>query len=188
MRAFSCLAVVASLMGAPRASSAQIISPNIGVTLGASKNTALTIVVLSGAVQSIASINDGSINSFSSPVRVQTSWDLNPGQTASVELVAFFTDPNGALVAGPGARIASSRIEGRMATGLPTAFTAFTGLGIGGIGTPGASLRLFSTNISGINKTATRTDDLDLRLNLTGQPTLPVGTYTGTLYLRAVTM
>jgi len=184
----ACLLAVALLVAAPRASHAQIISPDLGVSLGARKNTALTVSVLSGGVQSIASITDGAINAFSSPVRVQTTWSVNPGLTGSVQLVAYFTDPTSALAAGPSARIASSRVQGRMATGLPAAFTAFTGVGIGGVGTAGASLRLFSVNITGPNRNATRTDDLDLRLDLTGQPPLSVGTYTGMIYLRAVTM
>jgi hypothetical protein len=46
---------------------------------------------------------------------------------------------------------------------------------------------LFSVNISGPNKTASRTDNLDLQLDLVGFPTLPPGTYTGTLNIRAIT-
>jgi hypothetical protein len=42
-------------------------------------------------------------------------------------------------------------------------------------------------NISGANKNASRTDNLDLRLNLVGFPTLPAGAYAGVLNLRAVT-
>lgn len=178
----------AMLVATPRAGAAQVISPNIAVTLGARKNTVLSVSVLSGGVQSITTLVDGTVNAFPSPVRLQTTWDLNPGQTGSVELVAFFTDPSGALVAGPGARIASSRVEGRVATGLPVSFAPFAGGAIGGIGTAGATLRLFSVRITGINQEATRTDELNLRLNLTGQPNLPIGTYTGTLYIRAVTL
>jgi hypothetical protein len=48
-------------------------------------------------------------------------------------------------------------------------------------------LRLFGVNIAGANKNASRTDNLDLQLNLVGFPTLRAGSYTGVLNLRAVT-
>jgi hypothetical protein len=58
---------------------------------------------------------------------------------------------------------------------------------IGGVGSAGGSLGLFSVSISGANKNASRTDNLDLRLDLVGFPTLPAGAYTGVLNIRAVT-
>ena len=57
---------------------------------------------------------------------------------------------------------------------------------VGTVGTASASLTLFSETITGVNKKSSRTIDLDLQLDLTGQTTTP-GTYTGTLNLRAVT-
>lgn len=175
------------LTAAPSATSAQVISPEITVTLGARRNTALSVTVLSGATQNMPSIVDNAVNPFGTPVRIQTAWNVNPGLTGTVELVAYFLDATTALDAGGGRRIAPSRLEGRMATGLPVAFTPFTGLAVGGVGTAGATLRLVSERITGLNRNATRTDDLDLRINLVGQPTLPAGTYAGTLYIRAVT-
>jgi hypothetical protein len=74
-----------------------------------------------------------------------------------------------------------------MTTGLPVAFTALTQNALGGIGTAGGSLRLFAQNISGPNKKANRTDNLDLQIDLVGFPTLAPGLYTGTLNLQAVT-
>jgi hypothetical protein len=58
---------------------------------------------------------------------------------------------------------------------------------VGGIGTAGGSLRLFSQNISGPTKKASRTDNLELEIDLVGFPTLAPGTYTGTLNIQAVT-
>jgi hypothetical protein len=161
-------------------SAAQVIS------LAATKTSALTVIVTSGAVQSIPSLTDNAVNSFPAPVVVTTSWDVNPGQTNTVNLMAFFTTPAQALV-GPGTQIPSSRVLGRMTTGLPVAFTAITQNAVGGIGTAGGSLRLFAQNISGPNKKASRTDNLNLQLNLVGFPTLAPGLYSGTLNLRAVT-
>jgi hypothetical protein len=50
----------------------------------------------------------------------------------------------------------------------------------------GASGSLTVFTETGSNKKSTRTIDLELQLDLTGQTTTP-GTYTGTLNLRAVT-
>lgn len=161
-------------------SAAQVIS------LGATKTTQLTITLGSGAVQSIPSLTDNAVNNFPTPVVITTSWDLNPGQTNSVNLMAYFTLPAQALVGGT-TQIPSSRLLGRMTTGLPVAYTPITQNAVGGVGTAGGSLRLFSLNISGANKKSSRTDNLDLQLNLVGFPTLAPGLYTGTLNLRAVT-
>jgi hypothetical protein len=88
---------------------------------------------------------------------------------------------------GGATQIPSSRVLGRMSTGIPTTFTAITQNGVGAVGTAGGSLRLFSVTIGGGNKDASRTDNLDLQLNLVGFPTLPAGAYAGVLNLRAVT-
>jgi hypothetical protein len=88
---------------------------------------------------------------------------------------------------GGATQIPSRRVLGRMLTGIPTTFTAITQNGIGGVGTAGGSLGLFAVNITGANKDAGRTDNLDLQLNLVGFPTLGAGSYTGVLNLRAVT-
>ena len=72
-------------------------------------------------------------------------------------------------------------------TSYPAVFTAFTQNAVGGIGTAGGSLRLFSINITGANKTVTRTDNLNLQIDLTGAAILPPGTYSGTLNIEAVT-
>jgi hypothetical protein len=74
-----------------------------------------------------------------------------------------------------------------MTTGLPTSYTAVSGAPVAGVGTAGGSLHLFRQIISGANKVANRTDNLDLQLNLVGFPTLAVGSYTGTLTIQAVT-
>jgi hypothetical protein len=55
------------------------------------------------------------------------------------------------------------------------------------VGTAGGSLQLLAVNITGGNKSDTRTDNLDLQLNLVGFPTLVSGIYAGVLNLRAVT-
>jgi hypothetical protein len=161
-------------------------SPARIIALAATKTSQLSVVVGSGAVQTIASLTDNAVNSFPAPVVITTSWDVNPGQTNTVNLMAYFTAPAQALV-GPTTQIPSSRVLGRMTTGLPVAFTAISQNAVGGIGTAGGSLRLFAQNITGANKKANRTDNLNLQINLTGFPTLAPGLYSGTLNLKAVT-
>jgi hypothetical protein len=156
------------------------------ISLAATAPSTLSLIVTSGATQTIASITDNAVNSFPSPVVIQTAWNLNPGQTNTVNLVAYFTTPAQAMVGGT-TQIPSSRILGRMLTGIPTAFTAISQNGIGGIGTAGGSLLLFSVNVNGVNKNTSRSDNLDLQLNLVGFPTMMAGSYAGVLNLRAVT-
>jgi hypothetical protein len=174
------LSVLLTLRARELSAQAQIIS------LAATSPSSFSVTVMSGATQTIAGVTDNAVNSFPSPVVIQTSWNVKPGQTNTVNLVAYFTTPAQALVGGV-TQIPSSRVLGRMLTGIPITFTAINQNGIGGIGTAGGSLRLFAVNISGINKTATRTDNLDLQLDLVGFPTLGAGLYTGVLNLRAVT-
>jgi hypothetical protein len=156
------------------------------ISLAAARINTLSVSVTSGSVQTITAVQDNAVNSFPTPAVITTQWDVNPGQVNSISLVAYFTTPSQALVGGT-VQIPSSRVLGRMTTGLATTFTAFTQAAVAGAGTAGGSLQLFSENISGPNKgTLTRTDNLDLQLNLVGFPDLPVGVYTGTLNIRAV--
>jgi len=164
---------------------AQTLGPVRVITLSAASVSSLSVTITSGSSQTIPSVTDNAVNLFSAPVAITTKWDLNPGQTNSVTLVGYFSNPAQALT-GSGVQIPSSRMLGRVTTGSPTTFTAFTQNGVAGIGVAGGSLKLFAANISGPTKKMTRTDNLDLELNLVGFPDLPVGTYTGTLNIRAV--
>ena len=158
------------------------------VSLSVDKATSLTVAVNSGGTQTIASITDNATNNFPSAVNITTSWDVNP-TAASVTLVSYFSSATAALSNGS-FNIATSSVKGRVTTagapGAPASFTAFTQSGAGGVGTAGGSLTLFSETITGANKKSSRTIDLELQLDLTGQTTTP-GTYTGTLNLRAIT-
>jgi hypothetical protein len=163
-------------------SNAQVIS------LAAAKTSRLSVAVTSGATQTLPSLVDNAANDFPSPVVIQTQWDLNPGQTGSVRVIAWFATPAQALYdASSGNPIPSSRMRGRVATGVPVAFTPFTQNPVGGIGAAGGSLQLLNVNVTGANKTTTRSDNLQLQLDLTGAPVLPPGTYAGTLNIQAVT-
>jgi hypothetical protein len=174
------LGVLLALRAGALSGQAQIIS------LAAVAPSELSVAVTSGGVQTIAGVTDNAINPFPAPVVIHTTWSLNPGQTNTVHLVAYFTLPAQALVGGS-IQIPSSRILGRMTTGIPITYTAITQNGVGGVGAAGGSLQLFTVNINGGNKSSSRTDNLDLQLNLLGFPPLPAGDYAGVLNLRAVT-
>jgi len=181
--------VTALTIVAAKASAQAGLSSNIAtVSLSAVKSPSLTVTVNSGGTQNISSITDGTTNDFPSSVNITTAWDVNPS-AASVSLVGYFATPTAALTNGT-FNIASSSVKGKVTTagapGAPATFTAFTNNAVGVVGTAGGSLTLFTETITGANKSSSRTIDLALQLDLTGQTTTP-GTYTGTLNLRAVT-
>lgn len=183
------VAVATLAIFAANASAQAGLTSNVAtVSLSAAKATSLTVTVNSGGTQSIASITDNATNNFPSAVNITTAWDINPS-AASVTLVGYFSSATAALTNAT-FNIPSSSMKGRVTTagapGAPASFTAFTQNAVGGVGTASGSLTLFSETITGVNKNSTRTIDLELQLDLTGQTTTP-GTYTGTLNLRAVT-
>ena len=174
------LVAAALLALVPAVASAQVLS-NIGnVNLAASLAQTLTITVTGGSSVNFT-LTNGSPANGDVPAVIQTSWNLNPGQTGAVSLYGYFDTPAQALADGTN-YITSSLVEGQMSTGTPTSYTAFTQTGP--VGPAGGSLALFSESITGVNKIKTRTDNLDLRVNLTGQ-TLPAGSYSGVLRLQA---
>lgn len=188
LRTFSVSAAALTIFAATASAQAGLTSNTEAVALSAVKSTSLTVTVNSGATQNIASITDNAVNDFPSAVNITTAWDINPS-AASVTLVGYFANAASALSNGS-FDIATTQVKGRVTTAgvpnAPTSFTTFTGNAVGGVGTAGGSLTLFSETITGANKNSNRTIDLELQLDLTGQTTTP-GTYTGTLNLRAVT-
>ena len=160
------------------------------VSINATKPNFLTVTVVSGGTQTIASLVDNTINTFPTPVQITTSWDLAPG-ASSVRMLAYFTTPAQALANGSNF-LTSSRVEGRVQT-LPTmtwqpvTWTAFTMNANSGVGVTGGTLGLFDIPLNAANQQSSRTFDLELRLRLNGLPALPGGTYTGTINLRAFT-
>ncbi|HET7497656.1 MAG TPA: hypothetical protein VFM00_05090 [Candidatus Eisenbacteria bacterium] len=172
------LAVSAALSST---ASAQAIS-NIGnVNLNATLPQSVTVSVTSGSSVNFALTENAATNG-SVPTVIQTAWNVNPGQVGAVTLYGYFDVPAQALTDGGGNNIPTSWVEGQMTTGTPTTYTTFTQTNPSG--PAGGSLSLFSNAITGLNKISSRTDNLDLRINLTGQ-TLPAGTYTGVLRLQA---
>lgn len=182
--------ITSVLLGAGSEAAAQggaTLGPVQVITLGAARVNSLTVSVTSGAVQSIAAVQDNAINPFPTPVAITTQWDVQPGQTSTINVIGYFTTPAQAMTGGS-VQIPSSRILGRVTTGVPTTFTPFTQSAIAGAGTAGGSLNLvlIGIGITGTNKQGSRTDNLELQLDLVGFPDLPVGNYTGTMNIRAV--
>jgi hypothetical protein len=148
------------------------------IALTATKEATLTVTP-STAVATLASITDNSNANVFTPVSITTDWNLTAGST--VDLIGWFGTPAQALANGSDF-IPSSRVEGRVNA---VAYAPFTGAAVGGVGVAGGSLQLFSQAVAAGSFFGTRTDQLELRLDLTGATTL-AGDYTGTLNLQAV--
>lgn len=176
-----CLVIALVTAGlAPAVAHAQVVSGIANVNMSAVMNQSVTIAVTSGSTVNFTLAENG-VAAGDVPAVIQTNWNLNPGLIGAVSLYGYFDTPAQALTTG-GDDIASSLVEGRVTTGTPTTFTAFTETNP--VGPAGGSLALFSTAITGLNKVGTRTDNLDLQVNLTGT-TVPAGTYSGVLRLQA---
>ncbi len=148
------------------------------VALNATKAATLSVSP-AASVATLASITDGSNANVFTPVSITTAWNLTGG--SSVRLVGWFGTPAQALANGSDF-IPSSRVEGRVGA---TAYAPFTGAAVGGVGVGGGSLQLFSQAVAAGTFFGSRTDQLDLRLDLTGVTTM-AGDYTGTLNLQAI--
>jgi hypothetical protein len=192
----TALAVLGLAAGARRAPAQGVVGGPVPITLNVNQSSSLSVTIQSGAIQSLNSASlSNAITPFPTPVQILTQWDFRPNQVTSLSLVAFFATPATAL-SGPTGSIPSSRIQGQISSStgpaapLTTTWTAFTGSGIGANGVAGGSLSLWNftvVNNSAANRKNQQLNRLDLRLNLTGF-TLPTGTFTGTLVVRAMAL
>jgi len=178
-RALVGAAALALAFASTAQAQAGLTSTPVTVTLNATKLSTLTVSP-STSTATLASITDNSnANNFSN-VSLTTAWNLTSG--TSVRLIGWFATPASALVNGT-ALIPSTNVEGAINGG---GFSAFTGAAVGGVGVAGGSLQLFSQAVAAANYFSTRTDLLNLRLNLVGFPTTTAGLYTGTLNVEAI--
>jgi len=167
------------LLGMPHVAQAQFVS-NVGnVTLNASVQDFIAVNVNAAAVNFFLVPGTGP-TAGAPTVTVTTTWNLNPGNKPTLSLYGYFASSAGALTSGAGNNIPSANVLASINGGAPAAFTQS-----GPFGAAGASLQIFSILISGLNKNGTRSDTLNLLINLTSQPSLPAGTYTGVLNLQA---
>ena len=80
------------------------------ISLAAAAPSILSVTLQSGAVQTIAVVTDNALNNFPTPVVIRTDWDLNPGQTNTLNLVAYFSIPAQAMTGGA-VQIPAGRIQ-----------------------------------------------------------------------------
>ena len=188
---FTRCAALAALALWPASLGAQIglASATAAIALSATKAASVSVSLPGGNSASLPGALVTGPNDFT-PVAVTTSWDVDPARTAAVALVAYFDRPARALV-GPQAAISSAAVFGRVPTGGPKAFAPFTGAAVMAgpamAGTAGGTLVLFTQTISDANALGGRSDDLQVRIDLTGAPELPAGSYAGTLNLLVIT-
>lgn len=123
--------------------------------------------------------------SGSAPVNITTTWGGSLCLfTCTINVYGYFTSANAALSGGsPVVDIPSSEVLGEVTTGIPTTYTAFTQSNP--IGGAGASLELLTQSFFLLSGNSSRTDALSLEIDLTNQPQLPAGSYSGTLYIQA---
>jgi hypothetical protein len=181
--------IVPALWASPLRAQIGLASAGTSIALSATKAASVSVSLPGGNSASLPGALVTGPNDFS-PIPVTTSWEVDPQRTSAVALVAYFEQPARAL-AGAGAAIPSSAVLGRVPSGGPKTFAPFVAapLSAGGTtaGTAGGTLVLFTQAISGGNAVGGRSDDLQVRIDLTGAPELPAGSYTGTLDLLVIT-
>jgi hypothetical protein len=164
---FGVLAALA-LWAAPARAQIGLASGATAVALSATKVASVSVSLPGGSLATLPGALVTGTNDFT-PIPVATAWE----------------------VAGAGAVIPSATVFGRVPTGGPKTFTPFTGgpvtTGPTHAGAAGGTLVLFTQAISDANAVGGRSDNLQVRIDLTGTPELPPGSYTGTLNLLAIT-
>ncbi|HYD16524.1 MAG TPA: hypothetical protein VEB03_00810 [Candidatus Nanoarchaeia archaeon] len=144
----------------------------------ASVSDTITISVLASTIN-FELVNGRAANRGSSPLSVTTSWDVQPRGTVAV--YAYFDNPSAALLhttPGVGSDIPASRVEAQVNGGRTQTFT-----GASPAGTT-AGITVFTMTIVGSNRRGTRSDSLQLNINLQGTNIEP-DTYRGVLRIRA---
>lgn len=159
------------------------------VALSATKAASVSVSLPGGSSASLPGTLVTGPNDFA-PVPITTAWEVDPRRTSAVALVAYFEQPTRALSSAAGT-IPSSAVLGRVPTGGPKAFAPFVGgpvsAGPAVAGTAGGTLVLFTQAISDANAVGGRSDNLQVRIDLTASPALPAGSYTGILDLLVIT-
>lgn len=116
----------------------------------------------------------------SSGVGVTTTW-TGLSRLCKLNLYGYFSSSGAALTGGtPAVNIPSSAVLGQVPTGSPLTYTPFTRSNP----ISSASLLLLCDLFMG-GGNGSRTDTLNMEIDLEDLPQLPAGTYTGTLYLQA---
>lgn len=183
------LLAVALVLGPAASAQTSVTSAVRSVAISATKVASVGITLPAGGSLTLPGSLASGVNDFS-PLPFRTSWSVDPARTARVSVVAYFEVPAQAL-ATSGAAIPASAVLGRVPGGSAQSFSPFTQAAFTANGTAagsaGGSLMLVSEPIGVDNAIGERTDQLQMRIDLTGTPALPAGTYAGTLNLVAIT-
>ena len=176
------LPLVALLFGYTARSLGQLNSSAGSVALTATLGESITLAVTPGTMT--FALVAGGVATGNTPISITSTWVLAASR-ANLVLDAYFSSATAALsTAGPPVvNIPSSEVLGQMTTGTPTSYTAFTQTGV--VGASGAGLALFTVSLNSSNRAGTRTDNLSLEIDLSSQPQLAAGVYTGTVYIQA---
>jgi hypothetical protein len=169
------------IVGLASLASAQVLnSAAQTINLSATLNESLT-VSLSGNSVTFPLTAGSTTNPGSTGITATTSWILKPTRTA-VTVDAYFADATAALTDGGGNNIPSSAFKIADNGGASNALTSTVAFGAANGG-----LRLRNTTINGTNKVSSATDAMAFNIDLSGGtlPTLPAGTYSGTLNIQA---
>jgi hypothetical protein len=173
-------ALIALLMATLAAvSHAQVLNAGAKtITLQAVLTDSISITLSSSAVnfnlaQGSAS-NPGSVG-----VTATTAWLLKPS-VGSLSLYAYFSSSTAALTDGAGSNIPSADFQISDNAGPFTALTNTVPFG-----GANAGLQVSNIKILGNNRSGSRTDQMNFNINLSTLPSLPAGTYTGTLTIQA---
>lgn len=148
------------------------------ISLNAVLNDSISVTLSSNAVNFNLTQGSGS-NPGSTSVTATTTWLLRPN-VGSLKVYAFFASSASALTDGAGNNIPSADFQISNNGGAFNALTSTVPFG-----GANAGLQLSSTTILGNNRKGTRTDLMNFNINLVPLPTLPAGTYTGTLTIQA---
>jgi hypothetical protein len=177
LRSCARAVVVFAIATTARASvaQAQVNSNAATVNLSATLPESLTIAATPASVN--FTLASSGTAAGSSQISITTAWALLATRS-SLTLYAFASSATAALTDGSGNNIPAANLTGSPNGG---AFSALTGNSPFGTGT---SLTIFTQAITSGNLNSTRTDTLNLSINTTGL-SLPVGTYTGVLTIRA---
>ena len=158
---------------------AQVLSSGASaITLQAALTDSVSISLSSSAVNFTLTSGSAS-NAGSTSVTATTSWLLKPS-VGNVKVYAFFASSASALTDGAGNNIPSSNFEISDNAGPSTALTQTVPFG-----GANAGLQISSTRILGNNRASSHTDVMNFNINLSTLPSLPSGTYTGTLTIQA---
>jgi len=170
------------VMAAARPGSAQVVASGVrAVSLDATLDESVTLSLSANAVN-FSLVPGRASNPGSTNITATTTWTLQPAFLRNISVYAFFNNASTALTNGSGGNIPSSAFQISDNGGGLQALTNTVPFGGAGAG------RLLgqSTEFLFFNQRGSRTDTMSFNIDLSQGtlPSLPAGTYTGTLTIQ----